>query len=119
MRKYLFHLLLSLALIIQGMGAACAKGPMMAGMGAAANANASATLAMAGDTDSTDCPGCPSCPDKHKHGNDCTPGCAMTAGVPPLRAVTPQSLPATTVLLALEPSLVDFLQAPPTPPPIA
>jgi len=120
MRKIFFHILLSCALIFQGMGAACASGMSMGNMGSTA-ANSTPGMAMPADATSNDCKGCTTCPDqqKHRHSSDCAPGCTVTSAVLPLRMVVPQGLLASKVVRAPEPSLVDFLQPPPTPPPIA
>ena len=114
MRKTLFHVLVSLALIFQGMGVACASGMKMGDMGSTAKSTSS--MAMQAD----DCAGCTACPDqqKHRHSGECTPGCTVASAVLPLRMVVPQGLMASTVVVSLEPSLVDFLKPPPTPPPI-
>lgn len=119
MRKMIFHLLLSFALIFQGMGPACAGGMKMGDMGSVAKS--SSGMAMKAGSTNDDCKGCTTCPDqqKHRHGSDCAPGCTMTSAVFPLRTVVPQVLLPSKIVLALEPSLVDFLQPPPTPPPIA
>lgn len=114
MRKIFFHVLLSFALIFQGMGVACASGMKMGDMGSTAK-SASSMAMQAGD-----CQGCMTCPDqqKHRHSGDCTPGCTVASAVLPLRMVVQQGLPASAAVVTLEPSLVDFLKPPPTPPPI-
>ncbi len=114
MRKILFHVVLSFALIFQGMGVACASGMKMGDMGSTAKSASSTAMQAA------DCAGCTTCPDqqKHRHNGECTPGCTVTSAVLPLRMVVPQGLLASTVVVTLEPSLVDFLKPPPTPPPI-
>ena len=70
---------------------------------------------------STVCDGCTACPNQgeHRHGGDCAPGCTVTSAVLPLPLAVPQVLPSNKVVPAPGPSIVDFLQPPPTPPPIA
>ena len=116
MRRLLAHLLLSAALIFQGMGAACATGPMPSDMGnpmtvAAGMADASATCMTSH--------ACPGCPGDHMSAQACMQSCGLPASVPSVAF----SVPHVPQGLALAPpsnvSLVDYLQAPPTPPPIA
>lgn len=119
MRKTLFHILLSFALIFQGMGAACASGMTMGDMGS--TAHSASSMAMPADAASDGCKGCVSCPDqqKHQHGSDCTPGCTVTSAVLPLRMLVAQVQPASNVVLTPGSSLVDYVRPPPTRPPIA
>lgn len=119
MRKIVFHVLLSFALIFQGMGVACASGMKMADKGSIADN--SSGMAMQADSMNEGCKGCATCPDqqKHQHTSDCATGCTVTSAVLPLRMVVLQGRLASKVVLAPEASLVAFLQPPPTPPPIA
>ena len=116
MRKVLFHLLLSVALIFQGMGVACASGMKMGNMGSMASGD----TGMHADAGSDGCKGCASCPDQQpQHGSDCAPGCAAAFVVLSLRVAVPPGVVATVTAPAFKPALVDFLQPPPIPPPIA
>ena len=128
MRTILFHWLLSFALVIQGLGAACAGGPASAGMSAMAGMSAAGKSSMAGVAraqspmvmaDASDCAHCPGCPDGAKAGADCMPGCGMAATLPVMQLLSHANL-AIHVTVAARPAPLDsFRQAPPTPPPIA
>jgi hypothetical protein len=124
MNAFLLRLLLSLALVFQGSAAACA-GIEMAADGAqsatlaADNGSDTGTDAGTQPADADGCSDCPGCPDGHRSGADCGSDCGMIAALPALPAQTQKFMPVEALFLASKPSLVDFLQVPPTPPPIA
>lgn len=117
MRRLLAHLLLSAALIFQGMGAACAYGTTAGDVDAAASADPASMAMMA--MPCADMAGAQDSAGGHDPGQDCMQLCAMPARLPGMAlSVSPLLLPEP---LALFPnaSLADYAQAPPTPPPIA
>ena len=111
MRRNLIHLLLSVALIFQGMGVVCAYGPMsdfMVMQGAMVGNMASA---MAADSNP--------CSSGHIAGQDCMQSCAMPAELPRMVLVVEPLFLSDALALPPTVSLVDYVQVPPTPPPIA
>jgi hypothetical protein len=117
MRRILTHVLLSLALIFQGMGAACAYGSMPVGMGSLGQAADQGMAAMAmpcsemaADAGSID---------NHMAAQDCMQLCSMPAELPVMMLSVPPLLLRDTLALPTIVSLVQHTQVPPTPPPIA
>jgi len=119
MHRVIANLLLSLALIFQGLGAECANGASLAGMTGKAATAGQAMAMNATDQASDACQGCPGCPDTRKSGDDCMHSCSLPAGLPGLASFSRQIAPSEGLLPSPRPSLVEFAQAPPTPPPIA
>lgn len=119
MRNILLHLLLSFALIFQGMAAACASGMKAGETGSMVNSGQG--MAMQADASADGCKACLRCPDQHNigHGSACAPGCAAASAVLAFPTVVPQAGSGGALVPAPRRSLVDFLQPPPTPPPIA
>ena len=116
MRRILAHLLLSVALIFQGMSSVCAYGPMPVGSG-------NQTMAMHGMADTGQ--GCTAMlmraghPADHMAAQTCMQSCSLPATIQRVAFFVPH-LPVGDAL-ALPPavSLVEYRQVPPTPPPIA
>ena len=117
MPRLLAHLLLSAALIFQGMGSACAYGTMAAGGDIATSADPASMAMMA--MPCADMAGAQDFPGGHDPGQDCMQLCAMPARLPGMAfSVSPLLLPEPMALVP-NASLADYTQAPPTPPPIA
>lgn len=121
---FLLRLVLSVALIFQGHAAACASIEMAADrVQSATPAAEDGTDVAAGPgmqhADADGCSDCPGCPDGHQSGSDCGTDCGMIAALPALPAPAQHLVPVEAVVFTAKPSLVDFLQVPPTPPPIA
>ena len=119
MRQMLVLFLLSAAVIFQGMGSVCACDPPMTDMGKQAMAGGHSMAMSHADAPSQHSKGCTGRPDGYKPGNDCLDSCAMPAGLPGVMAFAPRILPGEALLSPPKVSLMDFVQAPPTPPPIA
>lgn len=120
MSRLLAHLLLSFALIVQGIGVACAYGPMKVAAHAPAMASMIDSTA-GGMADHCNMPmPCPDCADEnHDTGN---PGCLHISSLSTLdfQALSvPQLARRDTHVVPAAVSLVDHRQVPPTPPPIA
>ena len=117
MSRILFRVLLSIALIFQGMGSACAYGSMPNGMEMQAQAPGQRTEAMA----------MPCAEMEADHGSrgtrlthaDCMHLCSMAAGLPIMVLAVPPLLLQDTLAMTPMVSLVEYVQVPPTPPPIA
>lgn len=116
MRRLLAHLLLSVALIFQGMGAVCAYGPIPA-------ATDNSAMAMRGMTDAAqacmDSHTCPGCPGDHMTAQTCMQSCSLPASIDRVAFFVPQVLLGDALARPPIASLVDYIQVPPTPPPIA
>ena len=116
MRRVLAHLLLSVALIFQGMGSVCAYGPMPVDRG-------DQPMAMHGMSDASH--GCTAMPMRagnptdHMTAQTCMQSCSLPATIHSVAFFVPH-LPLGDAL-ALPPtvSLVEYRQVPPTPPPIS
>lgn len=112
MPRLLGQLLLSLALIFQGMGSACMAGVMPPDMAGQVAAQGDVLSCM-------DSQACPNCPGDHMTTRDCMQDCSLPAGMAsaahfmPRAALRDNNRPPPRV------SLVDHHQVPPTPPPIA
>ena len=116
MRRLLTHLLLSVALIFQGMGAVCAYGPMPGTMGNVPMAmSGMAVTAQACMTSHT----CPGCPGDHMTAQTCMQSCSLPASIDRVAFFVPHVLSGATLAQPPIASLVDYVQVPPTPPPIA
>ena len=119
MSQLLARLVLSVALIVQGIGPACAGGSVMMDMAQSAT--------MAGDmtgpvkTAAPVCThaSCTGCPSGHPAGSDCLQSCGVPASLPCLIVFLPHAAPGNAWDGLPQASLVDFIQVPPTPPPIA
>jgi hypothetical protein len=117
MQRILFRILLSVALIFQGMGSACAYGSMSDGKGSQAQ---SADQSM---TDMTT--PCAEMNDGDRSGNaqaphpDCMHLCSMAAGLPIMVLSVPPLLHRDNLAVSPIVSLIELVQIPPTPPPIA
>ena len=119
MHRVIANLLLSLALIFQGLGAVCANGASLAGVTRQAATAGQAVAMNVTDQASDSCQGCPGCPDTRKSGDDCVHSCSLPAELPGLASFSRPIAPSEGLQPAPRPSLVEFAQAPPTPPPIA
>ena len=119
MPQLLARLLLSFALIVQGIGPACAGGPVMTDLAkpAAIAGDTTAPAVTAANVCTND--QCTGCPVNHQAAGDCLQSCGLPASVPGLIVFLPHVSPGGTWALPPRVSLVDFIQAPPTPPPIA
>lgn len=116
MPRVLAHLLLSLALVFQGMGVVCAYGPMPPDM---ANSAATTHTMMGMSQACADSHPCPGCQDKHSTTHACTQNCSLPAGLPSVALFVPHLLLRDSLSLPTQVSLVERIQVPPTPPPIA
>lgn len=116
MRRVLAHLLLSVALIFQGMGSVCAYGPMPVGTGGQ-------PMAMQGMTDAAQ--GCTAMPmhagntGDHMTAQTCMQSCSLPANIHSVAFFVPHLLLGDALALPPSVSLVNYRQVPPTPPPIA
>lgn len=124
MNAFLLRLLLSVALIFQGSAAACASIEMAAVGAQTATMVAGTATDIATGTgmphgDADGCSDCPGCPDGHQSGNDCGSDCGMIAALPAVSAQVQGFVPVEALGFTAKPSLINFLQVPPTPPPIA
>lgn len=127
MRTVLLHWLLSFALVIQGVGAACASVPAtsalsgMSGMSGMAGKQPTALVAHSqrSSAGASGCEHCPGCPDGAKPGADCMPGCGMAATLPEIQLLSHAPMAIRAVVATRPAPLETFRQAPPTPPPIA
>ena len=137
MLRPLGHLLLCLALFAQGIGGVCASVPTlpmstamsmksmpmatdpMAMKVSLAKAEPAPAGAPVAETRGDECPGCPSCPDKKAAGQDCLHSCSMPAGAPSLAVFLPPILAAAHLPSLPRNAAAEFIQSPPTPPPIA
>lgn len=116
MVRVLARLLLSVALVFQGMAGACASTPMSNG-GHADMAAGPAT--MAAMDSKGDCAGCPACPDTPPQHGSCMHACSMPVGLVSMVVFAPHVLPSQNVATVADASPGQSVQAPPTPPPIA
>lgn len=121
MARIFATLLLSLALMFQGMAVACAYGPMPTS-NSGSGQHAMAGMDMAGMSGMEGCdssPPCPGCPDGQTGTLGCMQLCTMSAGLGVLALSVPQvALPAA--LAGPSPATVAvYRQIPPIPPPIA
>jgi hypothetical protein len=114
MRRILFRVLLSVALIFQGMGSACGYGSMPAGMAAQIQAADHPMAISCADMQVESASG--STPLPHQ---DCMHLCSMAASLPIMVLTVPPLLLRDTLELTAAVSLVEYVQVPPTPPPIA
>ena len=116
MRRLLTHLLLSVALIFQGLGGACAHGPMSPDMG-------SQTMGSLGMTDSAQAcmvlHACHGCPGNNMAAQTCMQSCGLPAGLPSVPFPMSHVSLVDALALPAKVSLLDYIQVPPTPPPIA
>ena len=116
MRRLLTHLLLSVALIFQGMGAVCAYGPMPGTMG-------NVPMAMSGMADMAQaCMAshtCPGCSGDHMTAQTCMQSCSLPASIDCVALFVPHALSGEALAQLPIASLIDFVQVPPTRPPIA
>jgi hypothetical protein len=116
MRRVLAYLLLSIAVVFQGMGAVCAYGPIPVTMGDHA-------MVMHGMTDAGQ--GCMSSgmrsgnPADHMTTQTCMQSCSLPANIHSVAFFVPHVLLGDAPSLPPTVSLVDHSQVPPTPPPIA
>ena len=124
MPRLIVHLLLSLALIVQGIGVACAYGPMPSTR-SESQAHATASMPDSGSDEMAEhcampmpCPDCADDPGDNT-GNQ---GCLHLSSLSIPDFLTP-SVPRITLrdthLAPAAVSLVEHRQVPPTPPPIA
>jgi hypothetical protein len=116
MRRLLAHFLLSVALIFQGVGLVCAYGPMPA-------ATVKSAMAMQGMTDAAQAcmtsHTCPGCPGDHMTAQTCMQSCSLPASIDRVAFFVPPVLLGDSLAQPPIVSLVDYIQTPPTPPPIA
>ena len=116
MRRILAHILLSIALLFQGMGSVCAYGPMPVGSG-------DQPMAMHGMTGSAQ--GCMAIPMRidnpadHMTAQTCMQSCGLPATIHSVAFFVPHLLLGDALALPPAVSLVEYRQVPPTPPPIA
>jgi hypothetical protein len=116
MRRILAHLVLSIALIFQGMGSVCAYGPMPVGSG-------DQSMVMHGMANSTQ--GCTAMPmhtgnpTDHMTAQTCMQSCSLPATIHSVAFFVPHLLLGDALALPPAVSLVEYRQVPPTPPPIA
>lgn len=114
-------LVLSLALMFQGMAVACAYGPMPAPE-TKTGQHAMADMDMAGMSGMEGCdssPPCPGCPDGQMSTLGCMQLCTMSAGLGVLALTVPQ-IASPAALAGPSPATVAvYRQIPPIPPPIA
>ena len=113
MPRFLAHLLLSVALIFQGMGAACAAGRMEI-----AN-QASTGMASMHCSHQKACHGCQGGKAGSSVTQDCMQLCSMPASLFRVVLVVPPQLAHASLPLSPMTSLIERSQVPPTPPPIA
>ena len=121
MSQLLARLLLSVALIVQGIGPACAGGSVMMDMAQSASMTGDMTGPAKTAAPVKVCAhaSCPGCPSGHPVGGDCLQSCGVPASLPCLIVFLPHTSPGNAWDGLPQVSLVDFIQAPPTPPPIA
>ena len=111
MPRILAYLLLSLALVFQGMGTACASGRMET-FGSNGGA-AGMAMHCAHQT------ACKGCANNRVVTQDCMQLCSMPASLLNIVLMVPPQLTPANLPQPLVSSLVERIQVPPTPPPIA
>lgn len=116
MRRILFHALLAIALVLQGLGPACASGGMANATGNTMPAAADMAVAAESCGDSNGCSGCGG---DRMSAQDCMQRCAMPASITSLPPVELHEQFRGPLMSPSAMSLVEYHQVPPTPPPIA
>ena len=113
MVRLLAHLLLSVALIFQGLGTACAAGRMEMA------SQPGTGMASMHCSHQKDCPGCHSDKAGVSLTQDCMQLCSMPASLFSVILLVPPQLAHASLPLSPMTSLIERTQVPPTPPPIA